>query len=77
MEEGEDLEEVVPSEADRRLFQVYGNHINNNNSCHMDRRIVGDNVWQVRWRLIVSKPGSRYLAPQGAGGWQFVKCLGD
>ena len=35
-EEGADLEGVVLSMADRRLIQVYGDHVHQNNSCHMD-----------------------------------------
>ena len=41
----------------------------------MDGVIIDDNVWQVWWRLLVSKPGARYRAPQGEFVRRFVKCL--
>ena len=41
----------------------------------MDRGIADKDVWQMRWRLLVSQPGSRYRAPQGSVDRQFVKYL--
>ena len=68
-EEGADLEGVIPSEVDRRLVQVYGDHINQNDGCHMDRGITYNEFWQVQWRLRVIQAGLRYRAPKGAVSW--------
>ena len=43
----------------------------------MDGGIQDDDVWQMRWRILVSQPGSRYYTPQGEVGWRFVKYLLD
>ena len=43
----------------------------------MDRGIEDNNVWQMRWQLLIIQPGSRYRAPQGAVGWKFVNCLAE
>ena len=74
-EEEADLEGVILSEADRHLIQVYGDHVHQNYSCHMDEGISENDFWQVRWHILVSQPGSRYRAPQGAVGRRFMKCL--
>ena len=36
-----------------------------------------NDVWQVRWQILVIPTGSRYRAPQGAVGWRFMKCLAE
>ena len=41
----------------------------------MNRGIADDDVWQMRWRLLVSQPGLRYRTPQGAVGRRFIKFL--
>ena len=46
-DEGADLERVVPSEADCQLVHMYGNYIHQNESCHMNRGIIDNNIWQV------------------------------
>ena len=58
-EEGADLEGVVPSKSDRRLVRVFGDHVHHNDGCHMDEGINDNDVCQMRWRLLVSQPGSR------------------
>ena len=74
-EEGADLEGVVLSKADLSLVQVYGDQVRQNDGCHMDGGIKDSDVRQMRWRLLVIQPGSRYRAPQGAVGRRFVKYL--
>ena len=68
---------VVPSEADRHLDQLYGDHVHQNDGIHMDRCIKKNDVWQVRWQILVIPTGSRYRAPQGAVGWRFMKFLAE
>ena len=46
-EEGAELERVVLSMADRRLIEVYGDHIHHNNSCHMERGITDNISWDI------------------------------
>ena len=75
IEEVSDLEGVVPYEAERRLVQVYGDHVHQTNGCHMDGGIEENYVWQMRWSLLLSQPGSRYRATQGAMGRRFVEYL--
>ena len=72
--EGAYLEGVVLSVADRRLFQN-GDHINQNDGCHLDGGITDDDVQQMRWQPLFSKLGSRYRSPQDAVGRRFVKYL--
>ena len=43
----------------------------------MDGGIEDKDVWQMRWWIIVIQPVSKYRAPQGAVGWQFVNCLAE
>ena len=46
-EEGAHLEVAIPSEADIWLVQVYGDHVHQNDGCHMNGAIADDNVWQM------------------------------
>ena len=77
MEEGEYLEGVFLYEAYRRLVQVYGYQVRQNNGHHMYRGIADNDVCQVRWRLLVRQPGSRYCAPQGDIGRRFMNFLAE
>ena len=74
-EEGADLEGAIPSVADLQIVQVYGDRVHQNDGCQMNRGIADDDVWQMRWRLLVIQPGLRYRAPQGAVGRRFIKFL--
>ena len=76
-EEGVDVEGVVPYETNRRLVQLYGNHVRRSDGRHMDGGIVDDNFCHVQWQLLVSQPGSRYRYPQGDFFRRFVKCLAE
>ena len=74
-EEGADLEGVVLFKADRHLIQVYGDHVHQNVGFHMYGGIKDNDVFQMRWRLLVVQPGSRYRAPQCAVDRRFIKYL--
>ena len=77
IEEGEDLKGVIQFEADCLLVQVYGNHVNQKSVLHMDRFISDNEVWQMRWRILVSQSVLQYHAPQGGVGRHFIHCLAD
>eukprot|EP00957_Ditylum_brightwellii_P196594 14978887-Ditylum_brightwellii.AAC.1 len=68
VDDGADLPGFVPSEADRRLQEVYGDTIHLNDGTHLDGGIADDGKWQERWRRIASKPQQWYEAPAGAVG---------
>jgi hypothetical protein len=70
-----DLPNASISEADRKLMEVYGDYIHQNDGSHLDRDMKEDYVWQLRWRKLVALPCQRYNAPGGAVGCHFVQLL--
>ena len=74
-EEGEDLEGVVPSEADHCLVHMYGDHVHHNGGHHMDGGTPYDKVWNMRWWLLASQSKSQHRSPQGGVGQRLIQCL--
>ena len=71
-----DLPGVNITDADRKLMEVYGDYIHQNDGTHLDGGIKDDAKWQERWRkLLVALPSQRYNAPGGSVGRRFVRML--
>ena len=70
-----DLPGAVISEADRKLLDVYGNYIHQNDGSHLDGGIADDAEWQDRCRKLVVLPAQRCQAPGGPVGRRFVRML--
>ena len=61
--------------GERKLKEVYGDHLHQDDGTHLDGGIRDDAEWQARWRLIVGLPPQRYNVPNGAVGRLFVREL--
>jgi hypothetical protein len=70
-----DLPGVTASDADRKLMEVYGDYIHQNDGSHLDGGIKDDAVWQEHWRKLVILPPQRYDSPSGPVGRRFVRLL--
>ena len=57
------------------LIQVYKDHIRSYNGRHLDGCIANNNIWQVRWQLLVRKSGSWYRSPKEGFGQILVKWI--
>ena len=62
-DEGADLPDYTPTEADRRLDAVLGDHIHDNDGSHLDGGIPDDALWQARHRLLTAFPSRQYATP--------------
>jgi hypothetical protein len=58
-----DLPGATILDADRKLLEVYGDYIHQNDGTHLDGCIKDDAVWQAHWRKLVALPCQRYYAP--------------
>ena len=58
--------------ADKALDEFYGDHVHNNPGFHLDGGIADDQLWQQRWKRLVSGNPALYEAPQGRVGRKFV-----
>jgi hypothetical protein len=63
-----DLPGATISDADRKLLEVYGDYIGQNDGTHLDGGIKDDAVWQARWRKLVALPCQCYDTPGGSAG---------
>ena len=70
-----DLPGATISDADRKLLEVYGDYIHQNDGTHLDGGIKDDAVWQEYWRRLVTLPPQRYDVPSGPIGRRFVRLL--
>jgi hypothetical protein len=70
-----DLPGYVPTKADLKLKEVYGDYLHQNDGTHLDGGIQDDAEWQERWRKLVPLPAQRYQAPGGAVGRRFLRIL--
>ena len=59
--------------GERKLMEVYGDHVYQNDGSHLDGGIADDAVWQERWKKVVGLPPQRYNVPNGKVGVLFVK----
>ena len=72
MEEGADLPGFVPSPADARLMEVFGDTLHRNDGTHLSGGVADDRQWQARWRRLAGQSASWYAAPAGKVGRRFV-----
>ena len=70
-----DLPDATISEADRKLLEVYGAYIHQNDGTHLDGGIKDDAIWQEYWRKLATLPPQRYDVPSGPIGRRFVRIL--
>ena len=70
-----DLPGYAPTEADKLLDLVYGDHAHNNDRNHLSGGIAGDRMWQERWRRMVQIDQRHYSLPKGWIGQQFFTAL--
>jgi hypothetical protein len=70
-----DLPGATITDADRKLLEVYGDYIHQNDGTHLDGGIQDDAVWQEYWRKLVTLPPQRYDVPSGPIGRRFVRLL--
>ena len=66
-----------PTNANRLLDDVLGDHVHNNNGTHIKGGIQDDKRWQVRWARLVQLHPSLYEAPKGKTGRRFLSLLVD
>lgn len=70
-----DLPGVVLTEADKKLDDVYGDHVYQNHGAHLDGGVNNDAVWQGYWRQLIGYPGQKYDVPKGSVGKGFLSTL--
>jgi hypothetical protein len=70
-----DLPDYVITDADRKLDEVYGDHVHQNSGKHLDGEVADDQMWQNYWEHLVVYPSKTYSIPTGAVGKQFIKEL--
>ena len=73
--EGGDLPGYEPTEADRKLDLVFGDHVHLNDGCHLKGGIDTDGLWQRRWRRVVQLSLRPYHVPKGTVGRRFIAML--
>lgn len=74
-EEGADLPGYCPTEADRLLDEVFGDHAHDNDGAHLGGGVVGDKTWQQRWLRMVQLNQPHYDLPKGKVGQRFLSML--
>ena len=63
------------TDADRKLMEVCGDYIHQNDGTHLDGGIKDDDMQQACWRKLVALPSQGYNAPGGAVGRRYVRML--
>jgi hypothetical protein len=58
-----DILDVVISDADQKLMEVYVDYTHQNDGSHLDGGIKDDDVWQARWQKLIILPCKHYDAP--------------
>jgi len=72
-----DLPGAVISEVDRKMDEVYGDHVHQNPGTHLDGGISDDKKWQEYWSRLVVYPTQTYDSPSGSVGRRFTSLLAD
>lgn len=67
-----DLPGYIITEMDRKLDEIYGDHIHQNPGTHLDGGVADDAIWQSYWQQLVEYPPSFYDTPNGSIGKQIV-----
>ena len=61
----------------RKLTEVYGDYVRQNDGTTQDGGVTEDVDWQERWRKVVGLPPQRYNVPNGKIGGLFVKTVAE
>jgi hypothetical protein len=69
------LPDYTMSDADRKLDEVFGDHIHQNLGQHLCGGVADTLMWQNYWEHLVVYPSKTYTIPTGAIGKQFIKEL--
>jgi hypothetical protein len=73
-----DLEGATMSNADFLLNTVYGDHVHQNSSHHLDGDASNEIEWQSHWRRLAVYPSQTYDAPpKGKVGRRFVEKVAE
>lgn len=72
-----DVHGFIEKEALRRLREVYGDHVHDNDGTHLHGNLLPgeDEKWQRWWKDLVSSPLSSYALPKGHTGKRFLQIL--
>ena len=63
------------SPADRKLHEVYGDHIRADDGTHLDGGVPMDRMWQKYWRRMAQIAPIHYTVPKGVVGRRFLTIL--
>jgi hypothetical protein len=69
----QDLLGQVEHEADRRLIDVYGDTVHQNDGRHLHGGVEGDETMQMLYDKVVSYPQPLYSPPNGKIGQRFLR----
>jgi hypothetical protein len=72
---GADLPGYSITDADRKLDEVYGDHVHDNDGTHLSGGINDDRLWQRYWQQIAQEKPRRYNLPQSKEGKLFLTQL--
>jgi hypothetical protein len=61
------------TDADRKLDEVYGNHIYQKLGEYLDGGVANDLMWEDYWECLVVYPSKTFTIPTGAVGRWFIK----
>ena len=59
-DEGGNIPDYIPTDADRRLNGVLGDHIHDNDRSHLDGDIPNDALWQAHHYLLTAFLSHQY-----------------
>jgi hypothetical protein len=68
-----DLLHYTITDANSKLDEVYGNHVQQNSGKHLDGGVTNDLMWQDYGECLVVYPSKTYTIPTGAIGKWFIK----
>jgi hypothetical protein len=69
------LPDYVTIDANRKLDEVYGDHVHQNSGRHLDGKVADGSMWQNYWERIVVYPSKTYTIPTGAIDKWFIREL--
>jgi hypothetical protein len=74
-DEGTNFQTYVPTEADKLLNNVFGDHIHDNDGSQLDGNIEDDRIFQKYWRQVAGISPVLYSVPQCRIGKRFLSCV--
>ena len=63
--------------ADAKLFEVFGDYANQNNSTHLNGGVKDDTLWQNFYNEILPYTANYYDVPKGRMGQRFLTVLAE